>query len=421
MSDSGPSLSASPRVTRKGLALAAPLAARHLSYVLATGFAVLWAYFRVRSGFDNGVIGFDFEGTLWDAGIAIREGRSPYPTPVVSEVETGNPALYPPLLMLLVAPLTVLPWSIGLTVWTALMGVALAGALYILDVRDLRCYALTLISAPAIQGLVYGNATLLLVPLVALAWRWRAHWARSGAVVGLAVASKLFLWPLLFWLLGTRRYRAFGAAVVVTCLGVLAPWAAIGFAGFSSYPDLLRVAEDVYAAHGYSVATMLNALGIETQLASRSALAVGLAIGALAFVAGRRSTDEISISLAVLAAILGSPIVWEYYYTLLLVPLAIARPRFSGLWVVLTLFHFTHRLPRPRLQASDLQIGGTACCRPEDVPEASWVFNHAPAGLWPAAGHATLAVALVVGAMIGSAWISRVFVPIGSGRKGRTY
>jgi len=41
--------------------------------------------------------------------------------------------------------------------------------------------------------------------------------------------------------------------------------------------------------------------------------------------------DEVSISLAVLAAILGSPIVWEYYYALLLVPLAIVRPRFSGL------------------------------------------------------------------------------------------
>jgi len=381
-------------VSWKGLALAAPLAARDMSYALATLLAALLAFFVVRWGFRADAIGFDFEGTLWEPGVAIREGRSPYPAPVASEVDVGNPALYPPLLMVLIAPLTVLPWSVGVTVWTVLVGTALAASLFILDVRDVRCYVLALISAPATSGLVWGNATLLLVPLVALAWRWREHWLRTGVLVGLAIGSKLFLWPLLLWLLGTRRYRAFGAAVVVACVAVLAPWAVIGFVGLSSYPDLLRVAEEVYAVHGYSFATMLSALGADTPLASRSALALGLAIAAIAFVAGRRSRDEISLSLAVLAAILGSPIVWEYYYVLLFVPLAIARPRFSGLWVVLTLFYLTHRLPRPRLLASDLEVGGIACCRPDDIPQASWVFNHAPPGLWPAAGHAALAAVL---------------------------
>ena len=138
----GLSGSASTRLSAKGLALAAPLAARKLPYVLALVLATFGAYIFVRSGFDNGVIGFDFEGTLWDAGTAIRNGRSPYPAPIVSEVEVGNPALYPPLLMVIVAPLTVLPWWVGLTLWTALMGMALAAALYVLDVRDVRCYLL---------------------------------------------------------------------------------------------------------------------------------------------------------------------------------------------------------------------------------------------------------------------------------------
>ena len=140
---------------------------------------------------------------------------------------------------------------------------------------------------------------------------------------------------------------------------------------------------------------MLSALGVETGNATRGALALGLAIAVLAFVAGRRNNDEISVSLALLAAILGSPIVWENYYTLLLVPLAIARPRFSGLWVVPVLFYFTHRLPRPRLFANELEPGGTACCKPDDVPLASWVFNHTAPGLWPAFGHAVLAAAIV--------------------------
>jgi len=369
---------------------------RECMYLLVSLAAVVWFYIWIRLAIRDGAIGFDFEGTLWNAGAAILDGRSPYPAPVIAEVDAGNPALYPPLLMVLVAPLTVLPWWVGVTVWTALLGAALALALYVLDVRDPRCYLLALISAPVINGLIWGNATLLLIPLVALAWRWRDRWLRAGVLIGLAIGAKLFLWPLVFWLLGTRRYRAAGAAATTAVAAVFIPWAVIGFDGLRSYPDLLHVAEDIYAVHGYSVATMLSALGVETDLATRGALAVGVSIAALAIVVGRWGRDEISVSLAVLAAILGSPIVWEYYYALLLVPLAIARPRFSGLWVLLPLFYFTHRLPRPHLLSTDIEPGGSACCKPDGVPLPSWVFNHAPPGLWPAAGHAAVAVVLVV-------------------------
>ena len=106
---------------------------------------------------------------------------------------------------------------------------------------------LALISIPVMGGLAWGNATLLLVPLVALAWRWRDSWLRAGVVVGLAIASKLFVWPLLAWLLGTRRYRAAGIAAAATAAVILVPWALIGFDGITSYPDLLRAAERVYA------------------------------------------------------------------------------------------------------------------------------------------------------------------------------
>jgi hypothetical protein len=134
---------------------------------------------------------------------------------------------------------------------------------------------------------------------------------------------------------------------------------------------------------------------VDAELGSRSTLALGLGLAAIAFHAGRRRADSVSISLAVLAAVLGSPIVWPFYYALLLVPLAIARPRFSPLWLLPTLFYFAHRLPRVPLRAADVAAGGAACCRPEDVPGAPWVMAHAPAALWPAVGQALVAVALI--------------------------
>lgn len=388
-----------------GLARAAPFAARDAAYVLLALFALVSALLVIRAGFRDDTIGFDFRGTLWDAAIAIRDGRSPYPPPVESAIETGNPALYPPFLMLLVAPLTVLPWWLGMGIWTVLQIAAIAGALAVLGVRDLRCYALALISIPVMGGLAWGNATLLLVPLVALAWRWRDRWLWAGVVVGLAIASKLFAWPLLVWLIATRRYRAAGAAAVSTAAIVLLPWAAIGFDGLTSYPDLLRVAESVYATHSFSVATVMAGFGLDPSLAGAGALAVGAVFAGTSFYAGRRRADEVSISLAVLAAVLGSPIVWEYYYALLLVPLVIARPRFSGLWMMLPLFYVTHRLPRELLGASELEPGGSAWPKPADIPLASWVFNHAPPGQWPALGHAALGIATV--AVVASTIVGR--------------
>ena len=357
--------------------------------------AVVWTYIRVRSGITDDTIGFDFRGTLWDPSTAFLDGESPYPAPVQSAVEVGNPALYPPLQMLLVAPLTFLPWWLGVTLWMAVLGGGMALALWALEVRDVRCYVLAFISAPVFGDLITGNATLLLVPLVALGWRWRDQALRCGAALGLAIASKLFVWPLLLWLLGSRRYRAFGAAVLVSLAGIFIPWAAIGFDGLSAYPDLLRLASEIYGIHSYSVSTMLSALGFGDDLSIRAAYAVGLALGLIAVAAARRGLDESSMAFAVLAAVLGAPIVWEYNYALLFVPIAIARPRFSPLWVVPLLVYWTHQLPRPLLGASELEPGGVACCRPEDVPLVAWAFSHAPPGLWPAVGNALLAAVVV--------------------------
>jgi hypothetical protein len=380
----------------------APIVTRDVSYVLVGLFMVLSAVLVVLIATANDTIGFDFRGTLWEPGLAIWQGSSPYPAPVESEVNVGNPALYPPLLMFLVIPLSLLPWWLALTIWT-LVGIAcVLGALYLLGVRDLRCYGVALLCAPTVAGLAWGNATLLLVPLVALGWRWRHHTYRAGVVLGFAIAAKLFLWPLVFWLIGTRRYRAAASAIVVGGAAIVAPWAVIGFAGLTSYPDLLRLAEDIYATHSFSVATMLNAIGVGASLAPWGAIAVGLVLASVAFLLGRRSTDEGSFSVAVLAAILGSPIAWPYYFALLLVPVAVVRPRFAPVWALFGLFYVADRLPRPWLDPVDAEPGGIACCPLDGVPLQVWFTSQSPPGLWPALSYVLLGTALVVFMVVAS-------------------
>ena len=68
-------------------------------------------------------------------------------------------------------------------------------------------------SPVVVHGLYFGNLTILLVLLVALAWRYRDEARLAGLALGVAVAAKLFVWPLVVWLLLTRRFRAAAWAV----------------------------------------------------------------------------------------------------------------------------------------------------------------------------------------------------------------
>jgi hypothetical protein len=391
-------------LTVKGLVAAAPRATRTaltsvLLVVLAFG-----AYVYLQEGQRAGVLAFDFEGTLWEPALAIREARSPYPSPTVEALEVGNPALYPPPLMFAVLPLTVLPYAVGALAWISLLALGILASLWIVGVRDVRIYALALLSFPVVHGLLLGNATLLLVPLVALAWRVRAHSGRVGTVVGVAVATKLFLWPLVLWLVATGRYRATAVAGAAGAGALLAPWGLIGFAGLGDYPALLRTAEELFATRSWSLATVLAALGLSPWMAVRVAMLIGLLVALLAFPLARRRGDLAAFACVSLGAILASPIAWPSYYAILLVPLAVASARLSWRWLLVPLFWITPTLPRPRLDRADIAPGGEWCCPPPGVPEVAWAFNHAPPGLLPALASALLGISLVAALVVRKGW-----------------
>jgi len=72
---------------------------------------------------------------------------------------------------------------------------------------------------------------------------------------------------------------------------------------------------------------------------------LGVALALLILWLGRRAEgDRLAMTAAVGAALLLSPIVWVHYYVLLLVPVALARPRLAGLWFVPLFFWSTHTL-----------------------------------------------------------------------------
>jgi hypothetical protein len=267
--------------------------------------------------------------------------------------------------MLVLLPLSLLPWWLALTVWTGLIVTCTLVTLYLLGVRDLRIYILTGTSMPVVLGVVYGNLTLILLLGLALAWRYRDRAVTVGALVGALVVMKVFLWPLALWLIATRRYRAAAVAAGGAAATVLLSWAAIGFEGLRDYPDLLRELSDVYAAATQSLYALGVNIGLGDTGGTLLATAVGSTLLAGTFVLARRNDgDRRAFSAAILASIALSPIVWIYYFSLLVVPLVLSRPRLTWAWALVPAFWLVGLAPIDRPVKH--------CCPPPDRPEAVW-------------------------------------------------
>jgi hypothetical protein len=342
---------------------------------------VTFALLSVFLGYLNSwPIGFDFRGTLWEPARALLDGGAVYPAPTREAVVIGNPTVYPPVFILASIPLALLPVGFASWLWFCLLGLAVLASLRILGVTDWRCYVLAVTSPAVVHGLFYGNLTVLLVVPLALAWRYRDRAKIAGLAVGVAVAAKLFVWPLLVWLLLTRRYRAALWAAGSAAALVIGAWALIGFEGLADYPALLRAVQDVYAVRSLSVSTVAGGLGASVDVAVVVAGLAGLACLAVAAVLVRRSDgDRRAFAVIVAACVIASPIVWPNYAALLFVPIAVTWPRLSAAWF----FGYVAWLVgavAPRPDVSEV------CCRPANVPEQAWAWSHTEPVLWYAAG-----------------------------------
>ena len=274
----------------------------------------------------------------------VLDGRDPYVRPETISGPSDAPYAYPPMLALVLTPLAALPRHVhdvyvpGV-LFSLLLIAAVVASLYMLDVRDWRCYAVALLYPVTIETVEYGAVGPLLLLLVAVMWRFRDRAAASGGAAGGAVVLKLFLWPLAVWLVLTRRVRAAAVAVATAVVLAVVSWAVIAFRGIGDYQHLLRRLVDVEAENSYSAYAVLRLIGLGEFPARALVLVIGAALLAAAWRA--RDDDRVSLGLVIAAAFVLTPILWLHYLVLLLVPIALARPRLSLLWVlplVLTIF-----------------------------------------------------------------------------------
>src|SRR3954454_11023480 len=301
-------------------------------------FGVLPAVLLAKLAHDimTGPLPHDF-AVFFRAGDAVLNGRSPYPA--VQALTDDTRYVYPPLLALAVAPLTILSAKAALLCWTVLGLLATAASLRLLGVVDWRCYGIAVMFVPTRESLGLGTVNPFLLLGIALAWRYRSTaGVAAAAALGAVVALKVFLWPLFLWPVIMRRYGSALIAAGVSLLLGLGSWAVIGFAGLADYPALLRKLSRIEAETSFSPYGVLRTAGATNAVAFAITTLAGALLLLGAFWLSRRSdhrrADRVVLGCCVVAALVMSPIVWWHYFVLLLVPIALARPRFSGLWLL---------------------------------------------------------------------------------------
>lgn len=261
----------------------------------------------------TGPLAWDFRNELYPQTRELLSGESPYPE-----------SLWPPLAMVVAAPFTALSSTPAGIAFAVAGLVCIALALWLLDVRDWRVYGVVALWPQVMADIRIAHLTPLLCLLAAVVWRYRDRALVAGSALGIAGGLKFVLWPLGIWLLATGRARA---AVVAVGVGLGALLLVAPLAPLDDYLRTLREVSSAFDQDSYSPYGVLTRLGAGEAVARGITLALGAAL--LAFTWARKS-----FPLAIAAALVLSPIVWLDFYALAAVPLAIARPTLSPLWVL---------------------------------------------------------------------------------------
>jgi alpha-1,2-mannosyltransferase len=259
---------------------------------------------------------------------AIERVTSGGPLYDMSYAETGGFGLfyYPPTFAPLVLPFGMLSAQAAIWTWIGLSLAAFMVGVVILPVsRSVRWWILLLagLSFPFVYAVKLGQVGPILFLAFALGWRGMDHALRLGASAGIGAAIKLQPGLLLVWALLTRRYGAVAIGIVI--LAALAVVATIlaGPGAWSDFLTLIRTVGDPIATkQNLTPGAVAYQLGASTTVAAALQLVSTVGLVAALLAAIRWSSDEASYLVAVIASQLASPILWDHYAMLLLLPVA---------------------------------------------------------------------------------------------------
>jgi Glycosyltransferase family 87 len=266
---------------------------------------------------------------------------------------------HPPSAVLLALPFAGMDFADAFLAWNVLSLWALATVAWLLFARlgpELSPWVLPaavpclLAGQPFVHQMIQGQLNLVLLLLITGAWAadrsGRLAWA--GALVGAAATIKLFPGFLVLYFVLRRRWRAVAAAAASALGLTLVTAAVLGADTYWSYflevlprTSAFQTAWTNCSLPGlwfklFSPDKQWGMVEIEPLVRSRPLAYLGVVLGGAAVVAvlaalvpraRSRSAADLAFAVTVVAMLLVSPITWEHYFLLLLLPAAVVWTR----------------------------------------------------------------------------------------------
>ena len=272
---------------------------------------------------------------------AIERVTSGGPLYDMSFTETGGFGLfyYPPTFAPLLLPFALLAAQPATVAWIGLSLVAFVVGVAILPVsRSVRWWILVLagLSFPFVYAVKLGQVGPILFFAFAVGWRGMDDPVRLGASAAAGAAIKLQPGIVLVWALLTGRLRAVAVGAIVLLALAIAATLIAGPGAWSDFLVLIRTVTDpITTERNLTPGAVAYQLGAPAAVATGVQLLNTLAVVAAIIAAIRWTSDEASYLVVVIGSQLVSPILWDHYAMLLLLPVAYLMS--AGRWWALAI------------------------------------------------------------------------------------
>jgi Glycosyltransferase family 87 len=312
------SVTAGGRPPASLLRVALPLVA--VAVLALVGGAVVW------SGVAAGNFGYDFLA-YHQAANRVLAGERLY-DPSVQETGGFGLYYYPPPFVLAILPLAPLAGDAAAWIWLGLSVAALVGGIWLMPVAaTVRWVVLLLagLSWPVAYAFKLGQVGPLLLLLFAIGWRWLDKPVALGGAAAAGAIVKIQPGIVLAWALLTRRWATVAVGIAVLVVAALVATVVTGGIGvWADYVALLRnVSDPITTPHNFTPGALLyQSLPVPTGVATAVQVASSVAAAGVVVLAAFRATAAASYLAAVVASQLLSPVLWDHYAMLLLLPTA---------------------------------------------------------------------------------------------------
>ena len=233
---------------------------------------------------------------------------------------------YPPTFIPLVLAFGLLPPDFATWAWTAgLLAAFVVGVAVLPVARTVKWWIVLLagLSWPFLYAIKLGQVGPLLFLLMAVGWRWMDRGPVLGVSGALGAAIKIQPGLILAWALLTRRWAAFVTGAVVLAVLALAATLVAGLGAWTDFLALItRVSDPITTPHNFTPGAVAYQLGVSRDTAALLQW-VSMGLAALGFVVAALRLGAVpSYLVAVIASQLLSPILWDHYAIVLLLPVA---------------------------------------------------------------------------------------------------